>query len=44
MRFVTVDAYNAAVPFYEKNGFEFLTKKDVNPTQLMFFDLMNLKM
>ena len=43
-RFVTVDAYNAAVPFYEKNGFEFLIKKDDNPTQLMFFDLINLKM
>lgn len=43
-RFVTVDAYNAAVPFYEKNGFDFLTQKDENPTQLMFFDLINLKL
>lgn len=43
-RFITVDAYNAAVPFYEKNEFEFLTKKDENPTHLMFFDLMKLKM
>ena len=43
-RFVTVDAYNAAVPFYEKNGFAFLTQKDENPTQLMYFDLINLKL
>ena len=43
-RFVTVDAYNAAVPFYEKNGFEFLIRKDENPTQLMFFDLMKLNL
>lgn len=42
-RFITVDAYNAAVPFYKKNGFDFLIKKDDNPTQLMFFDLINLK-
>lgn len=41
-RFITVDAYNAAIPFYEKNGFEFLIKKDENPTQLMYFDLINL--
>ena len=41
-RFITVDAYNAAVPFYEKNGFDFLVKKDENPTQLMYFDLINL--
>lgn len=41
-RFITVDAYNAAVPFYEKNGFEFLVKKDETPTQLMYFDLMSL--
>lgn len=43
-RFITVDAYNAAVPFYEKNGFDFLIKKDESPTQLMFFDLMNIKL
>ncbi|MBR6295019.1 MAG: GNAT family N-acetyltransferase [Treponema sp.] len=41
-RFITVDAYNAAVPFYKKNGFDFLIKKDENPTQLMYFDLINL--
>ncbi|MBO4319130.1 MAG: GNAT family N-acetyltransferase [Treponema sp.] len=41
-RFITVDAYNAAVPFYEKNGFRFLQKKDDSPTQLMYFDLMNV--
>ena len=27
-RFVTVDAYNTATPFYEKNGFILLTKKE----------------
>ena len=42
-RFVTVDAYNNAIPFYKKNGFEFLTEMDDNPTQLMYFDLINLK-
>ena len=43
-RFITVDAYNDAVPFYEKNGFEFLIKKEECPTQLMFFDLMNINL
>lgn len=42
-RFLTVDAYNDAIPFYKKNGFEFLTETDDNPTQLMYFDLINLK-
>jgi GNAT superfamily N-acetyltransferase len=42
-RFVTVDAYNAAIPFYEKNGFQFLQSKDDSPTQLMYFDLMTVK-
>lgn len=43
-RFITVDAYNDALPFYEKNGFEFLIKKEECPTQLMFFDLMNINL
>ena len=43
-RFLTVDAYNDAIPFYKKNGFEFLTETDDNPTQLMYFDLINLMM
>ena len=41
-RFITVDAYNAAVPFYEKNGFRFLQQREDSPTQLMYFDLMNV--
>lgn len=28
-RFITVDAYAAAVPFYEKCGFMFLSEKDI---------------
>lgn len=40
-RFITVDAYAAAVPFYEKCGFNFLTDKDkYSPTRAMYFDLI----
>jgi GNAT superfamily N-acetyltransferase len=40
-RFITVDAYRAAVPFYEKCGFHFLSEKDSrNITRAMYFDLM----
>lgn len=39
-RFVTVDAYAAAVPFYQRNGFEFLNDEDADDyTRLMFYDL-----
>lgn len=39
-RFVTVDAYAAAVPFYQRNGFEFLNDEDAGDyTRLMFYDL-----
>lgn len=39
-RFVTVDAYAAAVPFYLKNGFTPLTDNDKDdPTRLLYFDL-----
>jgi len=39
-RFITVDAYKNAFPFYEKNGFKFLTDKDrENDTRAMYFDL-----
>jgi predicted GNAT family N-acyltransferase len=39
-RFITVDAYRAALPFYERCGFAFLSHKDESdPTRLMFFDL-----
>ncbi|MCD8184166.1 MAG: GNAT family N-acetyltransferase [Bacteroides sp.] len=39
-RFVTVDAYANAVPFYLKNGFTPLTDNDQDdPTRLLYFDL-----
>lgn len=39
-RFITVDAYAAAVPFYLKNGFEPLTTDDADAyTRLLYFDL-----
>lgn len=41
-RFITVDAYAAAVPFYEKCGFTFLSDKDKHSkTRAMYFDLIN---
>ncbi|MBO5530933.1 MAG: GNAT family N-acetyltransferase [Fibrobacter sp.] len=43
-RFLTVDAYLKAVPFYKKNGFHFMNVEDNDPhTRLMFFDLMDLE-
>lgn len=42
-RFITVDAYLAAVPFYKKNGFRMMNLEDNDPhTRLMYFDLMDL--
>lgn len=39
-RFITVDAYAAAVPFYIKNGFIPLNNEDIDSdTRLLFFDL-----
>ena len=39
-RFLTVDAYAAAIPFYEKNGFILLNDEDRDSaTRLLFFDL-----
>lgn len=39
-RFLTVDAYKEAVPFYEKNGFLPLTSKDANDgTRMLYLDL-----
>lgn len=39
-RFITVDAYAIAVPFYLKNGFVPLTADDVDEhTRLLYFDL-----
>ena len=43
-RYITVDAYLSAVPFYEKNGFVHLTKKDEDEhTRLMFFDMKTIE-
>lgn len=42
-RFVTVDAYDNALGFYEKHGFKFLTTKDAGQrTRVMYFDLKNV--
>lgn len=42
-RFLTVDAYKAAVPFYEKNGFVPLNDDDIAaPTRLLYFDLKDI--
>lgn len=48
-RFITVDAYRSAVPFYEKNGFRFMGKaeqdryeKGKTNTIAMYFDLKTL--
>lgn len=41
-RFITVDALKTAVPFYERNGFQYITESDKeDETRLMFFDLKN---
>ena len=43
-RYITVDAYISAIPFYAKNGFTELTKKDEDEhTKLMYFDMMELE-
>lgn len=43
-RFLTVDAYHTAEPFYLKNGFLYLNSADAEkPTRLMFYDLINLE-
>ena len=42
-RFLTVDAYLDAVPFYVKNEFQFMNAEDDDPhTRLMYYDLMDL--
>ncbi len=42
-RFLTVDAYLSAVPFYEKNDFRFLDAEDKNKhTRLMYFDMLEM--
>lgn len=43
-RFITVDAYLSAIPFYDKNGFKQLTQKEEdNHTRLMYFDMMEVE-
>ena len=43
-RFLTVDAYLDAVPFYVKNDFQFMNVEDNNPhTRLMYYDLVDLE-
>jgi predicted GNAT family N-acyltransferase len=42
-RFITVDAYRNALPFYKKNKFNYLTDKDKSDeTRIMYFDLKSL--
>ena len=42
-RFLTVDAYLEAVPFYEKNGFKKLTPtQEQGNTQAMYFDIQSV--
>lgn len=44
-RFITVDAYDTAFDFYEKNGFHYLSDEDKGKqTRLMYFDLKSLYM
>ena len=43
-RFITVDAYCEAIPFYEKNGFIPLNNDDQDDvTRVLYFDLMDLE-
>lgn len=43
-RFITVDAYADALPFYYKQGFLPLSKEDENAsTRLLYFDLESIK-
>ena len=43
-RFITVDAYRDAIPFYEKNGFISLNEDDADDvTRVLYFDLMDLE-
>jgi len=43
-KFITVDAYDTSVKFYEKNGFKYFSSKDQNEdTRQMYFDLLPYK-
>lgn len=42
-RFITVDAYAAAIPFYLRSGFVPLNDDDSSdPTRVLYFDLSDL--
>ena len=42
-RFLTVDAYISAIPFYEKNGFKtLLPEEDDEHTRTMYFDMITV--
>ena len=42
-RFITVDAYSDAIPFYQKNGFVPINDADINDkTRLLYFDLNDI--
>ena len=42
-RYLTVDAYLSAIPFYEKNDFQMLLVEDSDRhTRMMYFDMMRL--
>lgn len=47
-RFITVDAYNAVVQFYERNGFRRFSESDAateaSPTMPLFFDLASVSL
>ncbi|MCL2282191.1 MAG: GNAT family N-acetyltransferase [Fibromonadales bacterium] len=43
-RFIIVDAYKNALPFYEKNGFRYLTENDEkDATRIMYLDLKSIE-
>lgn len=43
-RYITVDAYLSAIPFYTRNGFVELTQKEESEhTRLMYFDMMEIE-
>lgn len=43
-RFITVDAYMSAIPFYEKNDFRLLVSAEENPyTRSTYFDMMEME-
>ena len=42
-RFITVDAYNDAIPFYQNNDFQFLRKEEDDfVTRLLYYDLNDI--